>query len=339
MPGVTSTDYLDSLNYAATDTGAALSAETSDTLGTARTDYRVVADSYSVSGLQITRMRDLLVAITEDLKGGSRLRVRKQNTSPFGANELGYWADSGGLPRFNDGSTAWYVQRSSTDMGNTNAAMYSNGTSAADQTWSLAAANGGGFIIKDNASTVGNMFKLINSSSTVSYFGIHPSSSNYIRSAMADGASAIGLIVDTVSVYNTVGAKYLAVQGGGGTLFSIGSNGNVITGGSTPTVTANLGAGGGASATITGNDSHGFVTLTTGTTPSVGRYFTVTFASSYPSAPTVMVIEGSSTAAGSVMYVPAGAQTHAVSAGGWTLCMASNLGAAADHVYNYMVLG
>lgn len=128
MPGTTATDWLDSLNWGTSTGGAAGSAETTSTLGTDRTDYRVPPDTYTVGGLQITRVKNLVLAMSQYLKGGTRLQVLTQTSTPFGATEHGFWCDASGNPRFNYNGTAYYLSTDDDASGVTLPEAYANGT-------------------------------------------------------------------------------------------------------------------------------------------------------------------------------------------------------------------
>lgn len=101
------TDYLDPLNYGASTGGAAGSAETTATLGEDPVDVREPPDQTRTSHLQIARMKNALIALTQDSKGGTRQRVRYQSASPFGATEMGIWASGSlGAPMWSNGTSS-----------------------------------------------------------------------------------------------------------------------------------------------------------------------------------------------------------------------------------------
>lgn len=93
---MSTTDYLSALNYGTSTGGAAGSAESASTLGAARLDRQVPPSQYQVSGLQITRLVEFALAVSSDLKGGTRVRVRKQSSNPFGASESGFYISQAG---------------------------------------------------------------------------------------------------------------------------------------------------------------------------------------------------------------------------------------------------
>lgn len=103
MPGSLPSNWLDSLNYGQSTGGAPGTAETTNTLGTARVDVRVPPDQTRVGGLQITNLVLLLLAMTQDNKGGTRLFTRTQTSTPFGASEQGLWIDTSGNLYFSYG--------------------------------------------------------------------------------------------------------------------------------------------------------------------------------------------------------------------------------------------
>lgn len=113
---MSTTDYISALNWGTSTAGAAGSAESSSTLYTSRLDGQVPPDQYTVSGLQITRLVELGTAMSQYFKGGTRLRVLAQTSSPFGATEYGYWTDNATvpLPRFSAGTTSYNLMAMTT---------------------------------------------------------------------------------------------------------------------------------------------------------------------------------------------------------------------------------
>lgn len=99
-------EYLSTLNFGASTGGAAGSAETTSTLGTARTSVRQPPDTDHVDGNQLAQFQRLLLAISQFLKGGTRLQALSQSSNPFGTGEKGYWVDATATPnaRFFDGT-------------------------------------------------------------------------------------------------------------------------------------------------------------------------------------------------------------------------------------------
>ena len=98
MPGTLSTNWLDALNWNTSTGGAAGVAETTNTLGQDRQDNRVPPDNFHVGGLQLARMRQLLQSMSQFYLGGCRLQVLTQSANPFGAGEVGYYADNTATP-------------------------------------------------------------------------------------------------------------------------------------------------------------------------------------------------------------------------------------------------
>lgn len=107
--------------------------------------------------------------------------------------------------------------------------------------------------------------------------------------------------------------------------------------GSTPTISEGSGAGTGASASITGSDIAGQVTLNTGTFPSASSTaVTVTFASPYSTAPYVVLFPSNSTAAllsgVSMIYVTSSPTTFILTSG------TTGLTAASTYKWHYQVV-
>lgn len=99
---MSTTDYLSSLNYGT-------SAETDSTLGTDRLDYVVPADQYHASGLQISRMKNLLKLITGDSAGGTRLKLPTTTSNLFAVGEYGVQMHANYLQVVRNGGTAEMV--------------------------------------------------------------------------------------------------------------------------------------------------------------------------------------------------------------------------------------
>jgi hypothetical protein len=97
-------------------------------------------------------------------------------------------------------------------------------------------------------------------------------------------------------------ADILDVENSGGSvLFGISSSGHIITGGTTPTAVVGAASGGG-SVSVSGDDTFGTITVTTGSSPSTsGVLATLTFNSAFGTAPRV-VISPSSAASSSAQY-------------------------------------
>jgi hypothetical protein len=69
-------------------------------MGVDRADTRVPPDISHVWGAQINAAKNLLIAISQTFKGGTRLGVATQSSNPFGANEQGLYCDTNGNPRW-----------------------------------------------------------------------------------------------------------------------------------------------------------------------------------------------------------------------------------------------
>lgn len=90
------------------------------------------------------------------------------------------------------------------------------------------------------------------------------------------------LTADTTNM--TISVQALAVTG------NLTVNGHLITGGSTPSTAVNANAGVGATCTVSGTDTAGTITVTTGSSGVVaGTQCTVSFSSSFGAAPRVVV--------------------------------------------------
>ena len=76
-------DWLDALNWGT-------SAETTSTLGDDRKDTRVPPSFYHIGNLQIARMKNLLLSISQYLAGGNRVRILPTSGSQFASGEYGF---------------------------------------------------------------------------------------------------------------------------------------------------------------------------------------------------------------------------------------------------------
>jgi hypothetical protein len=97
---------LDPLFWGTSTSGAASSGETTSTLGVDRGDVQVPRDTTRLWNKQITQAKNLLIAISSTFKGGTRLGVLTQSSSPFGSTEQGLWCDVAGNPRWSFGGVA-----------------------------------------------------------------------------------------------------------------------------------------------------------------------------------------------------------------------------------------
>jgi hypothetical protein len=133
------------------------------------------------------------------------------------------------------------------------------------------------------------------------------------------GTTNSGIVVQTVASQSS-GYVFQAQSSTGSTLASIDYQGNLsvqsatvsgnltvdghyISGGSVPTIVSGVAGGSGAAVSISGDDTLGTITITTGTTTSTaGILATITFANSYGSAPKVIISPSNAVSAGSYYY-------------------------------------
>lgn len=102
----TTLDYLSALIFGTSAGGVASSGETTSTLGQDPTDVRIPPDQNHTSHLQIARMKNLLLTITQFMKGGTRYQVLLQSANPFGVGEYGHYFDlNGAMWRVSNGSS------------------------------------------------------------------------------------------------------------------------------------------------------------------------------------------------------------------------------------------
>lgn len=107
---------------------------------------------------------------------------------------------------------------------------------------------------------------------------------------------------------------------------------HITIGGSTPNRTDGSALGNGGSASVSGSDTAGSVTINTGGGPPAGCFMTVSFTSSFGSTPYVVVSPIGSAAGGLSYYVN-------VSTTDFSICDASTPPAGASFSFDYFVVG
>lgn len=125
--------------------------------------------------------------------------------------------------------------------------------------------------------------------------------------------------------------------------FTIDSSGHIVTGGTTPGIVAGAGAGTNPTVAVTGNDVCGYLTITTGSSPSGNAdVATITFANSFKTAPrAVFLTPINSTATLAVTANKIYASQTNITANGWVLSNNSSTGltGTSTYVWGYLVLG
>lgn len=91
---------LNSLSWGTSTAGAAVSAESTLSMGVDRTDVRVPPDTTRVWGAQLNAVKNWCIAVSATFKSGTRLGVATQSSNPFGATEQGLYCDTSGNPRW-----------------------------------------------------------------------------------------------------------------------------------------------------------------------------------------------------------------------------------------------
>lgn len=102
--------------------------------------------------------------------------------------------------------------------------------------------------------------------------------------------------------------------------------------GSVPTIEAGAGAGTSPTVAITGDDTAGKITVTTGTSPAAGTLATATFAFAFANAPFVCLTPKDAAAAALQEY-------NGTSASGFSIKTAATPPASTTHTWDYMVVG
>lgn len=110
------------------------------------------------------------------------------------------------------------------------AALYAAGVSAASSTFSLDATRLG-LTLKDNATPIsGALFSIQNAGGpAVTFFEIGATQTQVLRSGMADGASAIGALVDTQTTWSNATARLFSVKNANAERFAVMASGNYNT--------------------------------------------------------------------------------------------------------------
>lgn len=118
---------------------------------------------------------------------------------------------------------------SSGSTAGTLAASYAAGTAAADQTLLIQAGDGGPVIFKANGAATGALVKA-QTSGAADLFSITDDSSQTIKSAMADGVSAVGAIIDTTTSWSNSTARLLSARTNGAERVAIAADGSLYGG-------------------------------------------------------------------------------------------------------------
>lgn len=106
---------------------------------------------------------------------------------------------------------------------------------------------------------------------------------------------------------------------------------HIIAGGATPGQTNGSALGGGGTASVSGSDTAGSVTINTGSSPAAGCFITVNFTSKYSSTPHVLITPVGSSAAGIQYYINR-------STANFSICDASAPPAGSSFGFDYFVV-
>lgn len=104
---------------------------------------------------------------------------------------------------------------------------------------------------------------------------------------------------------------------------------HLAAGGSTPTRSNGAALGSGGTASVSGSDTAGSVTLNTGSGPSAGCYITVTFASKFNSTPHMVITPVGSTSSGLSYYINRSTTNFSV-------CATNVPSASTTYVFDYV---
>jgi len=106
---------------------------------------------------------------------------------------------------------------------------------------------------------------------------------------------------------------------------------HLAPGGSTPSRSNGGALGGGGTASVSGSDTAGTVTINTGSSPSAGCYVTVTFAHAFNSTPHVIISPVGSAAAGLNYYANRSTST-------FSICATNTPGSSTTYVFDYFAV-
>lgn len=106
---------------------------------------------------------------------------------------------------------------------------------------------------------------------------------------------------------------------------------HIVAGGSNPGRTNGPALGGGGTASVSGSDTSGTITINTGSTPTAGCFIFITFAQAYSTTPHVLVTKIGLATANLNSYVNR-------SATGFSVCTASNPSAGTTYNFDYFVV-
>lgn len=177
-------------------------------------------------------------------------------------------------------------------------------------------------------------------------FKVDTTNSAVTLTSSASAAFGVSKADGTRVLLVNANSTLVSVQNGGSLLVSSdtgttenirlwGSNGHITVGGPAPSVAVGAQAGSGASlGAVSGNDTSGRVTLTTGTGAAAGSLVVVTFASSYATTPSNVVVNALSTNAGGL-----GHYTTSFSTTGFTIACKTAPTSSAAMTFGWLVIG
>jgi hypothetical protein len=153
--------------------------------------------------------------------------------------------------------------------------------------------------------------------------------------------NAIGFYIPTTTLTGTVTNAYgisITAPSGATNNYAALFSGQIVYGGTTPSIAGGTGAGTSPTVGIAGANSGGVITITTGTTPgSSSVVATVTFLSPFPNGSSVVLYPGNAATAllsgTSMVYTTGGTTTFTLTSGTVALV------AATQYIWNYHVIG
>lgn len=258
--GITS---LNSISWGTSTGGSAVSAESTLSLGVDRSDTRIPPDTSHLWGAALNNAKNLLIAMSQTFKSGTRLGVATQSASPFAANEQGLWVDNSGVLRYSFGGS------SSTLF---SAAFAAKGdlisyTGAATAIQSVGA--DGTVLTADSTQPNGLRW----GSAGVSWPLQNGTSGNTYNSAVTDSGSAVGHKFTTTNTFATDGDFVAQFQSPSGTnWFTIGRassqnaftfNGNTTATGAGPVFVVSATSNAGVTLDATGGGGRKYTTYST----------------------------------------------------------------------------
>jgi len=162
---------------------------------------------------------------SQGMRGTYWLSLTKLGSNPCGASQYCLYM------RSSDGHLIYSNSGSTTDLSagggaGTLSTVYAAGAGQSDSTMTLDSTRLGVRIL-DAGTSINTLFTVANNAASTNYFQLTTNAQQLIKGAMADGASAVGLGIDTTTTWANATSKPLRVLTGGSERFSVTGAGNL----------------------------------------------------------------------------------------------------------------